>query len=104
MKSPSLTTMLNGKNKTLYMPVSSSGFMQSNYFHFLQTLDAMKKVTEVNLSKTLSGNDYDNLMYSCLQLLMFSELGLEDGHEVIVADVTTPKPVTFSIKFIYNME
>lgn len=70
MKSPSLTTVVDGRNKTLYMP----------------TLEAMKKVTEANLSKTLH------------------ELGIDDGHQIVVADVTTPKPVTLSIKYIYNME
>ena len=33
-----------------------------------------------------------------------SELGLTDGHNVVVADVTTPKPLTLTVKFVYDME
>ena len=33
-----------------------------------------------------------------------AELGIVDGHEVIVADSTTPKPIIVTIKFTYNME
>ena len=32
------------------------------------------------------------------------DLGIEDGHQIVVADVTTPKPVTLTIKYVYNME
>ena len=34
----------------------------------------------------------------------FLELGLTDGHSVVVADVTTPKPLTVMVKFVYDME
>lgn len=64
----------------------------------------MKKVTEVNLSKTLNGNDSDDNIKLYNTTNYFPELGLEDGHEIVVADVTTPKPITLAIKFIYNME
>lgn len=50
----------------------------------------------------VSGNDNNdsNNYYTS----SFLELGMEDGHEIVVADVTTPKPVTLTIKYIYNME
>ena len=36
--------------------------------------------------------------------VFFIELGLTDGHTVVVADVTTPKPLTLTVKFLYDME
>lgn len=36
--------------------------------------------------------------------IVLLELGLEDRHEIVVADVTTPKPVSLTIKYIYKME
>jgi hypothetical protein len=40
-------------------------------------------------------------MQHCVILI---DLGMEDGHQVVVADVTSPKPVTLTMKYIYNME
>lgn len=65
MKSPALTTMIDGKNKTLYM----------------QMVASIEEKTRENLSKTLV------------------ELGLKDGSEVNVADITTPTTVTIKLKF-----
>lgn len=70
MKSPTLTTVVEGKNKTLYMP----------------TLEAMETATRLNLKKKLT------------------DLGISDGHEIVVADTTTPKPISVLIKYTYNME
>ena len=44
---------------------------------------------------------YHNLtiMINCLL-----ELGIVDGHEVTVADPTTPKSILIKIKFTFNME
>lgn len=44
--------------------------------------------------------------YWCTILTIFVllELGLQDGHEIVVADVTTPKPVSLAIKYIDKME
>uniref|UniRef100_A0A672PGA4 NEDD8-activating enzyme E1 catalytic subunit n=1 Tax=Sinocyclocheilus grahami TaxID=75366 RepID=A0A672PGA4_SINGR len=66
MKSPAITTTLDGKNKTLY----------------LQTVASIEERTRPNLSKTLK------------------ELGLVDGQELAVADVTTPQTVLFKLNFI----
>ncbi|KAI4882582.1 hypothetical protein NFI96_022171, partial [Prochilodus magdalenae] len=65
MKSPAITTTLDGKNKTLY----------------LQTVASIEERTRPNLSKTLK------------------ELGLVDGQELAVADVTTPQTVIFKLSF-----
>ncbi|KAL6464361.1 hypothetical protein MHYP_G00266780 [Metynnis hypsauchen] len=65
MKSPAITTTLDGKNKTLY----------------LQTVASIEERTRPNLSKTLK------------------ELGLVDGQELAVADVTTPQTVLFKLSF-----
>ncbi|XP_061546420.1 NEDD8-activating enzyme E1 catalytic subunit isoform X3 [Phycodurus eques] len=59
MKSPAITTTLEGKNKTLYL----------------------QERTRPNLCKTLK------------------ELGLSDGQELAVADVTTPQTVLFKLNF-----
>uniref|UniRef100_A0A8C2PX46 NEDD8-activating enzyme E1 catalytic subunit n=1 Tax=Cyprinus carpio TaxID=7962 RepID=A0A8C2PX46_CYPCA len=66
MKSPAITTTLDGKNKTLY----------------LQTVASIEERTRPNLNKTLK------------------ELGLVDGQELAVADVTTPQTVLFKLNFI----
>ncbi|XP_047100634.1 NEDD8-activating enzyme E1 catalytic subunit [Schistocerca piceifrons] len=66
MKNPGLTAMVDGKNRTLYMP----------------TVASIEEKTRVNLTKTLG------------------ELGLENGHEVAVADSTTP--VTVVLRLRYN--
>ncbi|XP_051967859.1 NEDD8-activating enzyme E1 catalytic subunit-like isoform X2 [Xyrauchen texanus] len=65
MKSPSITSNVDGKNKTLY----------------LQTVASIEERTRPNLSKTLK------------------ELGLVDGQELAVADVTTPQTVLFKLIF-----
>ncbi|XP_036415736.1 NEDD8-activating enzyme E1 catalytic subunit isoform X4 [Colossoma macropomum] len=65
MKSPAITTTVDGKNKTLY----------------LQTVASIEERTRPNLSKTLK------------------ELGLVDGQELAVADVTTPQTVLFKLSF-----
>jgi len=66
MRSPGLTTFVNGKNRTLYM----------------STVSSIEERTRENLKKTLN------------------ELGVCDGHELYVADVTTPNTLTVRIKFI----
>uniref|UniRef100_A0A3Q1JGD0 NEDD8-activating enzyme E1 catalytic subunit n=1 Tax=Anabas testudineus TaxID=64144 RepID=A0A3Q1JGD0_ANATE len=66
MKSPAITTTLEGKNKTLY----------------LQSVKSIEERTRPNLCKTLK------------------ELGLSDGQELAVADVTTPQTVLFKLNFI----
>uniref|UniRef100_A0A8C6UZI3 NEDD8-activating enzyme E1 catalytic subunit n=1 Tax=Neogobius melanostomus TaxID=47308 RepID=A0A8C6UZI3_9GOBI len=65
MKSPAITTTLEGKNKTLY----------------LQSVKSIEERTRPNLCKTLK------------------ELGLSDGQELAVADVTTPQTVLFKLNF-----
>uniref|UniRef100_A0A8C8E4C5 NEDD8-activating enzyme E1 catalytic subunit n=1 Tax=Oryzias sinensis TaxID=183150 RepID=A0A8C8E4C5_9TELE len=65
MKSPAITTVLEGKNKTLY----------------LQSVKSIEERTRPNLCKTLK------------------ELGLSDGQELAVADVTTPQTVLFKLNF-----
>lgn len=70
MKAPSLTTVVNDKNKTLYMP----------------TVPMIEQATKPNLKKKLM------------------DLGVVDGHEITVADQTTPKPILITIKFTFNME
>uniref|UniRef100_A0A671UHN9 NEDD8-activating enzyme E1 catalytic subunit n=1 Tax=Sparus aurata TaxID=8175 RepID=A0A671UHN9_SPAAU len=65
MKSPAITTTLEGKNKTLY----------------LQSVKSIEERTRPNLCKTLK------------------ELGLSDGQELAVADITTPQTVLFKLNF-----
>uniref|UniRef100_A0A668VQP5 NEDD8-activating enzyme E1 catalytic subunit n=1 Tax=Oreochromis aureus TaxID=47969 RepID=A0A668VQP5_OREAU len=65
MKSPAITTTMDGKNKTLY----------------LQSVASIEQRTRPNLTKTLK------------------ELGLADGQELAVADVTTPQTVLFKLCF-----
>uniref|UniRef100_A0AAX7UEM9 NEDD8-activating enzyme E1 catalytic subunit n=1 Tax=Astatotilapia calliptera TaxID=8154 RepID=A0AAX7UEM9_ASTCA len=65
MKSPAITTTMDGKNKTLY----------------LQSVASIEQRTRPNLAKTLK------------------ELGLADGQELAVADVTTPQTVLFKLCF-----
>uniref|UniRef100_A0A3P8WRE5 NEDD8-activating enzyme E1 catalytic subunit n=1 Tax=Cynoglossus semilaevis TaxID=244447 RepID=A0A3P8WRE5_CYNSE len=65
MKSPAITTTLEGKNKTLY----------------IQSVKSIEERTRPNLCKTLK------------------ELGLADGQELAVADVTTPQTVLFKLNF-----
>jgi ubiquitin-activating enzyme E1 C len=70
MKAPGLTTVIDGKNKTLYM----------------QTVASIEERTRPNLKKTLQ------------------ELGLRDGHEIVVADVTTPNSLIFKLRLMTAME
>lgn len=65
MKNPGLTAVINGKNKTLYLPL----------------VESIEKATRINLTKTLT------------------ELGLEDGSEIMVADVTSPNTLIFKLAF-----
>ena len=39
-----------------------------------------------------------------LSTFILLELGLTDGHNIIVADVTTPKPLSLTVKFVDSME
>ena len=32
------------------------------------------------------------------------DLGVSDGHEVVVADATTPKPISLVVKYTQKME
>lgn len=68
MKSPGLTTSIDGKNKTLYM----------------STIKSIEERTRANLNKTLV------------------ELGLEDGQEILVADVTSPSTLVIKLKYLSN--
>jgi len=63
MKSPGMTTCVEGKNKTLYMA----------------NIPGLEKATKPNLKKGLN------------------ELGLDNGAELVVADVTSPNSVVFKI-------
>ncbi len=65
MKSPGITTIVNGKNKTLYM----------------QNPEAIRIRTKENLPKKLK------------------ELGLEEKQELIVADITAPAALIFSLSY-----
>lgn len=43
--------------------------------------------------------------YTCFVFVLFcAELGITDNHEIIIADVTTPRPITVIVKYEYNME
>ncbi|XP_031565141.1 NEDD8-activating enzyme E1 catalytic subunit-like [Actinia tenebrosa] len=70
MKAPGITTMIDGKNKTLYM----------------QSVKSIEERIRGNLSKTLQ------------------ELGLTDGHEIVIADSTTPKAIICKIHYTSTME
>ncbi|XP_067684861.1 NEDD8-activating enzyme E1 catalytic subunit-like [Haliotis asinina] len=70
MKSPGITTCIDGKNKTLYM----------------QTVKSIEAKTKENLKKTLK------------------DLGLQNGQEIYVADVTTPTSVTFRLQLGTSMD
>ncbi|XP_072328383.1 NEDD8-activating enzyme E1 catalytic subunit isoform X1 [Scyliorhinus torazame] len=73
MKSPAITATLDGKNKTLYLQLMSD--------LVLQTVASIEERTRPNLSKTLK------------------ELGLTNGQELAVADITTPQTVLFKLHF-----
>ncbi|XP_044761234.1 NEDD8-activating enzyme E1 catalytic subunit [Coccinella septempunctata] len=66
MKSPGLTTVVNGKNKTLYM----------------STIKSIEERTRDNLNKSLV------------------ELGLEDGSQILVADITAPESLVIKLKYL----
>lgn len=68
MKSPGLTTTVDGKNKTLYM----------------STVKSIEERTRANLTLSLF------------------ELGLRDGQELLVADLTNPNSVTIKLKYNTN--
>lgn len=70
MRSPGITTCIDGKNKTLYM----------------QSVKSIEEKTRENLKKTLK------------------ELGLVSGHELYVADITTPISLTFTLQLASEME
>lgn len=70
LRSPGITTMMNGKNKTLYM----------------STVKSIEEATKPNLKKTLT------------------ELGLEDGQEIYVADPTSPNSIIFRLQLASKME
>uniref|UniRef100_A0AAY4E9X1 NEDD8-activating enzyme E1 catalytic subunit n=1 Tax=Denticeps clupeoides TaxID=299321 RepID=A0AAY4E9X1_9TELE len=72
MKSPAITTTLQGKNKTLYLQV-------------------------INIKRSLVFSF--SLSPSVLVSLTGAELGLADGQELAVADVTTPQTVLFKLNF-----
>ena len=66
MKAPSITTVIGGKNKTLYMPVRSLVPL----LHLrkrcvsLKTLDVVEKATRQNLKEKLTGSQ-QLLLYQC---------------------------------------
>lgn len=64
MKNPGVTTSINGKNRTLYLP----------------TVSSIEEQTRENLKKNLG------------------DLGLENGSEINVADVTSPNTLVFVLK------
>ncbi|KAK6644434.1 NEDD8-activating protein uba3 [Polyplax serrata] len=68
MKNPGLTAVIQGKNRTLYLPL----------------VESIEKVTRPNLNKSLC------------------ELGLEEGSEIIVADLTSPNSIIFRIAYKQN--
>lgn len=70
MRSPGITALVNGKNRTLYLPHVSS----------------IEEQTRDNLKKTLV------------------EIGLKNGSEIMVADVTSPNTVVFNLKFLCKSE
>ncbi len=70
MKLPTLTAVIKGKNKTLYLP----------------TIQSVKEATEENLSKKLC------------------DIGITNDHEIVVADVTSPQPITIVVKYKCAME
>jgi len=65
MKSPGLTTTVNGKNKTLY----------------ISNIPSLEAATRGNLTKKLT------------------DLGISPSQEVIITDVTSPKPVVCTIHY-----
>ena len=70
MKSPGITTVINGRNKTLYM----------------SSIKSIEERTRDNLKKKIT------------------ELGLYNGADILVADVTTPNTITIKLKLIENFD
>lgn len=70
LRNPGLTTVVDGKNRSLYMP----------------SIPSLEEATKPNLKKKLP------------------ELGLQDGHQIVIGDVTSPKPIIAILKYNYNME
>ncbi|KAL4707608.1 hypothetical protein ACJJTC_002974 [Scirpophaga incertulas] len=70
MKSPGITTVINGRNKTLYM----------------SSIKSIEERTRDNLKKKIK------------------ELGLFNGAEMLVADITTPNTITVKLKFTDNVD
>ncbi|XP_047984072.1 NEDD8-activating enzyme E1 catalytic subunit [Leguminivora glycinivorella] len=70
MKSPGITTIINGRNKTLYM----------------SSIKSIEERTRDNLKKKIT------------------DLGLFNGAEILVADVTTPNTITIKLKFTNNLD
>lgn len=68
MKSPGLTTIIDGRNKTLYM----------------STIKSIEERTRDNLNKSLV------------------ELGLRDGQDILVADVTSPTTLIIKLKYLVD--
>ncbi|KAF5286832.1 hypothetical protein FQA39_LY00365 [Lamprigera yunnana] len=66
MKSPGLTTSINGKNKTLY----------------ISTIKSIEERTRENLGKSLL------------------ELGLQNGSEIVITDLTSPNTLTVRLKYM----
>lgn len=53
---------------------------------YMQSVKSIRQATKQNLQKSLK------------------ELGIEEGHELVIADVTTPKSLIFTIHFVVDME
>ncbi|XP_063619251.1 NEDD8-activating enzyme E1 catalytic subunit [Cydia splendana] len=70
MKSPGITTIINGRNKTLYM----------------SSIKSIEERTRDNLKKKIT------------------DLGLFNGAEILVADITTPNTITIKLKVIENVD
>ncbi|CAH0702946.1 unnamed protein product [Spodoptera exigua] len=70
MKSPGITTVINGRNKTLYM----------------SSIKSIEERTRDNLKKKIT------------------DLGLYNGVDILVADVTTPNTITIKLKFLENQD
>ncbi|XP_014367587.2 NEDD8-activating enzyme E1 catalytic subunit [Papilio machaon] len=70
MKNPGITTVINGRNKTLYMP----------------SIKSIEERTRDNLKKKIT------------------DLGLYNGGEILVADITTPNTISIKLKFIENTD
>jgi len=86
MKSPSLTTVVNGNNKTLYMP----------------NVPSIEQVTKKNLKEKLTGRHLIGLLLVTV-FTFVAVLGIQDNHEIVVADSTSPKQVIIIIRLTFDM-